>query len=86
MPAAIHLPLSPHGLENMLLTAKRLLTNNFYSCFATIAGSIILFHYEGIIEQQDECPLILCYSSGNGTGKFLAPFIIVYTYQMCIVR
>ena len=34
----------------------------------TIAGSIILFHYEAVIEQKVECPLVLCFSPSCGTG------------------
>lgn len=46
VPSLIHLPLSISPLSHLLATTKELLTNNFMSLFATIAGSIILFHYE----------------------------------------
>lgn len=70
VPSVIHLPLGLEPLQQLISTAKDLLSNNFNSCFATIAGSVLLFHYQVIMEEQDECPLVLCYSRGNGTGTY----------------
>ena len=46
----------------------------------TIAGSLILFHYEAIIEQQAECPLLLCFSPSCGTGTTLELIITTFVY------
>ena len=67
----IHLPLELAPLAEMLKTAKLCLCNNFISSFITLVGAIIAFHYESIMDIQDECPLILCYSSSSGTGMYL---------------
>lgn len=55
--------------EDLLAMSKRCLDNNFISSVLTLAGGIIVFHYESIIDLQDECPLILCYSRKSGTGE-----------------
>jgi len=38
------------------------------SSFIALAGGIVAFHFETIHGQQDECPIILCYSKASGTG------------------
>ena len=80
IPATIHLPLNINHFVVMLKAAKACLLNNFLSCFATIAGSLVLFHYETIREQKDACPLIMCYSSSCGTGKNLCISLVIYIY------
>ena len=81
MPARIVLPLSLQPLQNLLQAAKECLLNNFYSCLAAVAGSILLFHYESIMDLiQKECPLILLYSRGCGTGMTIVLCIRVYIY------
>ncbi|XP_019859133.1 PREDICTED: uncharacterized protein LOC109587333 [Amphimedon queenslandica] len=58
-PAEIHLPLSRQALITLLETGRQCLGSNFMSCYAAIAGSVVLFHYETIMEAQAECPVIL---------------------------
>ena len=70
VPAAVRLPLDKTRFSCLLEAAKACMTNNFFSCFATIAGSLLFFHYEYIKEQQSSCPLILCYSTSCGTGMY----------------
>ena len=87
MPARIILPLSLQPLQNLLQAAKECLLNNFYSCLAAVAGSIILFHYESIMDlNQKECPLILLYSRGCGTGMPIMHIVLhtyAYAYGFC---
>ncbi len=71
IPVSIAMPLDVQPLRNLLLVAKQCLGNNFMGSLLTIAGSIIAFHYESILEIQDECPLVLCHSYLSGTGKCL---------------
>jgi len=68
IPVEVKLPLCLEPFVSLLGAAKECLQNNFLSCFATIAGSATLFHYQSICEQQDTCPLVLCYSTSCGTG------------------
>ena len=70
VPAAVQLPLDKTMFSCLLEAAKACMTNNFFSCFATIAGNLLLFYYEYIKEQQSSCPLILCYSASCGTGMY----------------
>ena len=69
LPISVALPLEKNPLLKLLETVKLCLDNNFLSCFMTIVGGIIGFHYESIMDIQDECPLFLCYSRESGTGK-----------------
>lgn len=39
-----------------------------------------MFHYTSIMKEQDECPLLLCYSRGNGTGKALIQTKCMYAF------
>lgn len=48
--------------------SRLVLKNNFLSFFSALAASVVVFHYEGILEIQDECPMVLCYSEESGTG------------------
>ena len=66
----IHLPLDKSGLGKLLHIQKDLLKSNFLSSFLTLAGSVVLFHFEAIKEIQDECPVIVCYSKQSGTGMY----------------
>ena len=66
----IQAPLQLEPLEHLLSTARECLDNNFLSSFFTLVGSIMVFHYTSILVTQGECPLILCYSRGFGTGMF----------------
>ena len=68
VPAKVHLPPRNGKLSDLLEVAKECLNNNFFSCFATVAGSLLLFHYEYIQEKHSCCPLVLCYSTSCGTG------------------
>ena len=70
IPANVQLPLDTNSkpMIELLEASKNCLENNFISSFLTVAGSIVLLHYETILGMQDECPLILCYSSQSGTG------------------
>ena len=77
VPAVISMPLERSGLVLLLPAARNCLKNNFYSCFAAIAGSIILFHYGSILKQYDECPVILLTSEECGTGKVLFMLFIL---------
>ena len=70
-PAMIFLPLRLQPLQDLIRVMREYLGNNFLSGFATIAASIIIFHYQSVLNQQDECPLILCYSHSNGTGMII---------------
>lgn len=72
VPLPVCLPLSACGLSNLLRIAKKCLGNNFVASFLTIAGCLTAFHYEALLELQDECPMILCYSKESGTGKYVA--------------
>ena len=68
IPIHVSLPLSRDPLIHLLRITKKCLDNNFISCFLAVAGTVILLHYESILEVQDECPLLLCYSTEPGTG------------------
>ena len=69
VPLPISLPPSSEPLILLLKMAKKCLGNNFMSSFMTTAGCVMAFHYTSLLEIQDECPLILCYSKTSGTGK-----------------
>ena len=78
-PLDIILPLSTEPLTDLLAITKKCLDNNFVSSFLAIIGCVIAFHYEAIMNIQDECPLILCYSRESGTGityKIMQKFIL----------
>lgn len=64
----IELPLEVNPLIELIRLQKDCLKNNFMSSFIALAGGIVAFHFETIQDQQDECPIILCYSKASGTG------------------
>lgn len=68
IPLSIVTPLHLDPMVDVLSITKKCLDNNFISSFLTVAGAVILLHYESILELQDECPLILCFSTMPGTG------------------
>ena len=55
--------------DTLLEIARHCLHNNFISAVLTVVGGIISFHYESILQIQDEWPLFLCYSRESGTGR-----------------
>ena len=65
---SISTPLSGAPLLELLKTAKECLDNNFLSSLVMMAGGIVAFHYESILDLQDECPLIMGFSRESGTG------------------
>ena len=70
VPLHISTPLCEAPLLELLKTAKECLSNNFMSSLVMMAGSIIAFHYESILDLQDECPLIMGFSRESGTGGY----------------
>ena len=71
IPVTISTPLSVEPMIQLLKISKKCLGNNFISSFLTVAGAGVLLHYESILGMQDECPLMLCYSSKPGTGNYM---------------
>ena len=69
VPLQISTPLSSTTLRCLLRTAKEGLDNNFLPSLMVMAGGIVAFHYESILDLQDQCPLILAFSKECGTGK-----------------
>ena len=69
VPINILTPLSDKPMVNLLMLTKQCLGNNFESSVLTLAGALIILHYEDILGMQDECPLILCFSKSSGSGK-----------------
>ena len=61
-------PLSPQPMVHLLKVSKKCLDNNFLSSLITLAGAVIILHYEDVLGMQDECPLVLCFSQSPGTG------------------
>ena len=76
VPLPITLPLEIQPLVELLYLSRRCLDNNFISSFLVLAGGVIVFHYETILDIQDECPLNLCYSSKSGTGTVLTNYFV----------
>ena len=68
---SIALPLCPDGFQRLCRTPLRCLKNNFYSFFLAVSGGVMALHYQKVLEIQDECPLVLCYSASCGTGEYL---------------
>ena len=90
---SIALPLCPDGFQRLCRTALRCLKNNFYSFFIlAVSGGVMALHYEKVLEIQDECPLVLCYSASCGTGEYLHLYLIynrVHKYTVllyCVFR
>ena len=75
---SIALPLCPDGFQQLCRTALRCLKNNFYSFFLAVSGGVMALHYEKVLEIQDKCPLVLCYSVSCGTGE-LGIYIFIAT-------
>ena len=67
-PVPVATPLCANSLVDILSLTRQCLVNNFVSSFLTVAGAVLLLHYESILDMQDECPLVLCYSSTSGAG------------------
>lgn len=65
----ISTPLSSTPLRRLLRIAKQCLDNNFLPSLMVMAGGIVAFHYESILDLQDQCPLILAFSKECGTGN-----------------
>ena len=61
----------------LLSLTRQCLVNNFVSSFLTVAGAVLLLHYESILDMQDECPVVLCYSSTSGAGYKIIINILV---------
>ena len=64
-------PLSPQPMIHLIKMTKHSLDNNFLSFFVTLAGAVIVLHYEDILGIQDERPLVLCFSPSPGTSTLL---------------
>ena len=82
---SIALPLCPDGFQQLCRTALQCLKNNFYSFFLAVSGGVMAHHYEKVLEIQDECPLVLCYSASCGTGE-LGMYIFIATVTVFIAR
>ena len=46
------------------------MVSNFIPCFLVIAGSVLILHYEMVMDMMDCCPVVLAYSKESGTGVF----------------
>ena len=68
VPISVITPLSPQPMIHLLRITKRCLDNNFLSSLVTLAGAVIVLHYEDVLGIQDECPLVLCFSPSPGSG------------------
>lgn len=64
----IRTPLCLDSLIELLSITKDCLGPNFISSFLTVTGAALILHYESILDFQDECPIVLCYSSAPGSG------------------
>lgn len=71
IPVPICLPLSLEPLIHLFEITKECLGVNFIPSLVAFSGGVISFHYESILEIQDECPLFLCYSPNSGTGNYV---------------
>ena len=80
----VHLPLSLEPLITLLYTSKKCLDDNFISSFLTVVGCIMVFHYESLLDIQDECPLILCYSRQSGTGIWKLDIFYLAMFELCL--
>ena len=78
-PVPVATPLCAKSLIDILSLTRQCLVNNFVSSFLTVAGAVLLLHYESILDMQDECPVVLCYSSISGAGYKIIINILVST-------
>ena len=91
VPVQLSQPLCTTPLLRLLEIARQCLHNNFISTVLTVIGGIISFHYESILQIQDECPLFLCFSRESGTGKspthtcMYMLFYRCHNYNCCIL-
>ena len=74
-PIPICLPLRLDPLAYLLGATRECLGINFIPSLLALTGGLISFHYESILDLQDECPLFLCYSPNSGTGE-LAHYVM----------
>ena len=52
-----------------------------------------MFHYQSVLEVQDECPMVLCFSNASGTGICSSVYInmhdivynIIYTIERVMI-
>ena len=49
------------------------------SSFLGLAGGVLVFHFQTIHDQQDECPIILLYSKSSGTGNVRSFYASAWT-------
>ena len=59
-------PLNVLGVQKLLEVAKQFYDNNFY---LAISGAVMALHCQEVININDECPIVMCYSSSCGTGN-----------------
>ena len=85
VPVQLSQPLCATPLLRLLEIARQCLHNNFISTVLTVIGGIISFHYESILQIQDECPLFLCFSRESGTGKSPTHTCICYSTDVIII-
>lgn len=74
VPFQISTPFCAAPLLDLVQTATNCLDNNFLSFLVIMVGGIVVFHYQTILNIQDECCLILGYSTDSGTGIFIFSF------------
>ena len=91
-PLNVSIPCSLTPLRELIALSKQSLKNNFLPCVIGIASSILPFHYQSIMEIQDECPLILLYSSHYGAGMcicwilfYMEPYYVTYLWKVHLI-
>ena len=72
----------PHSQAKLAHVFTHVSTASF--CMA-VSGGVMALHYEKVLEIQDECPLVLCYSASCGTGE-LGIYIFIATVTGFIAR
>ena len=60
-------PLNVLGVQKLLEVAKQFYDYNFMSFYLAISGAVMALHCQEVI--NDECPIVMCYSSSCGTGN-----------------
>ena len=85
-PVQICLPLRLDPLPHLFETTKGCLGINFIPSLLSFTGGVISFHYESILDLQDECPLFLCYSPSSGTGEPAHKLFYGVVHDLIIVR
>lgn len=82
-PVPISLPLRLDPLSQLFEMTRECLGINYIPSLLAFTGGMISFHYESILDLQDECPLFLCYSYNSGTGE---PCILSqFQFILCII-